>query len=104
MSSIALAFIVTLLPQAKDPDVATISLDLKDTPLGKVLEIVTKETGIPIELHEDVKKELDLEKELISVQLTKIQVTGALKLLLGPRACDVKVVDKKKILIVRSKD
>ena len=39
MSTIALAFVVTLLPQAKDPDVATISLDLKDTPLGKVLEI-----------------------------------------------------------------
>ena len=85
--------------QAKDPEVATVSLDVRDLPLVKVLELITQETGIPIELDADVKKDLDLEGEIVTMKVEKLQVLCAVKLLLGPRA--VKAVDQKKIRVSR---
>ena len=86
--------------QAKDPEVATVSLDVRDLPLVKVLELITQETGIPIELDADVKKDLDLEGEIVTMKVEKLQVLCAVKLLLGPRG--VKAVDQKKIRVSRS--
>lgn len=87
--------------QAKDPDVETVTLDLQDTPILKVLEKITKDTGIPIEVDEPLKK--GLEKETTSIQVDKLVVSGAVKLLLVPRGLKVEVVDKKKIRVTRPK-
>ena len=89
---------IVLLLALQDPEVATVSLDVRDMPLPKLLELVTKETGIPIELDADVK--LD-ERELVSFKVEKLQVLGAVKLLVGPRGLRVTVVDKKKLRVSR---
>lgn len=88
-----------LLLLAQDPDVATVTLDLKDAPIRQVLASITKETGIPIELDDAVKKELDSDQELVSFKVEKLAVTGALKLLLLPRGYEARVVDKKKVRV-----
>jgi hypothetical protein len=90
-----------LLAQDKDPDVATVSLDVKSASLGLILEMVSKRSGIPIELDADAKKDLDL-KEVITIKLENLVVTGALKLILFPSGFEAKVVGKKKVLIVRA--
>ncbi|HEX7898595.1 MAG TPA: hypothetical protein VF950_12595 [Planctomycetota bacterium] len=90
---------IALLLALQDPEVATVTLDVRKMPMGKLLELVTKETGIPIELDADVKKDLDLEQELVTFKVDKLQVAGAMKLLFGPHDLRVTVVDKKKLRV-----
>lgn len=92
-------FMMLLLALLQDPDVATVTIDVRDKPLGKVLELITKESGVPIELDDAVKKELDLDQELVTFKIEKLQVTGAVKLLLGARGLEVKALDKKKVRV-----
>jgi hypothetical protein len=100
MIAIALA---CLLAQEKDPDVATVTLDMTNASLGLILETLSKTTGIPIELDADAKKDLDL-RESTTLKLENMVLTGALKLILFPSGFEAKVFDKKKVLIVRRKE
>ncbi len=91
--------LLTLLACAQDPETVRVTLDVKDQPLGKVLEAVRAQTKVPIELDEEVKKRVDLDQELVTVRITDLVLTGALRLLFGPSGLQVDVVDKKKIRI-----
>ena len=90
---------IALLLALQDPEVATVSLDVRDMPLGKLLELFVSKTGVPVELDDAVKKDLDLENELVTFKVEKLQVLGAAKLLFGPHGLRVTAVDKKKIRV-----
>ena len=94
MTSIALAALL-----AGDPD-TLVTLDFADTPLSEVVETLSRVSEVPIELDEAARKMLgDPAKVRISVKLNAISVTGAAKLLFGPRGLDVQVVDRTKLRV-----
>jgi type II secretory pathway component GspD/PulD (secretin) len=87
----------------KDPDVARVTLEFQDTALGVILESIRKITGIPIELDEAARKNVDLENGKVTAQIKDTTVTSALKLLFGIYGLEVNVIDKKKVLITGPK-
>lgn len=98
-----IALALTLLLQAKDPDTTRVSIKVKDATFDQVLRTLTKDTGIPIELDDAAKKEIDVEKAEISIEITQLNLTAALRLIFGPSNLEVKVVDKKKVVITPKK-
>lgn len=103
MKIAVVAALLAVLLQAKDPSTTKVSIQVKDTTLDQVLKTLTKDTGIPIELDDAAKKEIDPEKEQISVDIKQLNLTDALRLILGPANMDVKVVGKKKVVITPKK-
>lgn len=85
--------------QAKDPDKVEVSVDLQDATMGQLFEMLTRLSGIPIELDEAAKKAFDLDKEKVSVKLDKISLSGALRLILAPRNMQAAWVDQKKLVV-----
>jgi hypothetical protein len=96
---LALILAAALAPQDKDPDQVKVTADMQNAPLGQVLEMFSQISGVPIELDDAARKQLDLDKEMISIKVQDISVTGALKLLFARHNMDVKTVDKKKVVI-----
>ena|SRR6185295_15997113 len=98
-----IAVVLVVLLQAKDPNTTRVSIKVKDATLDQVLKTLTKDTGIPIELDDAAKKEIDPEKEQISIDIKQLNLTDALRLILGPANMDVKVVEEKKVVITPKK-
>jgi len=85
---------------AGDPDTVKVTLDYQNAPLHEILNHLTLISEVPIELDDAAKKKLgDPAQVLISIKLKDISVTSAVKLILGPRGLEVKVVDRKKLLV-----
>ena len=97
MTLIALALSAVL---AGDPDTTKVTFDFENASLTDVLENITLISQVPIELDEAAKKKIgDPSKEKISIKMENISVTAAAKLIFGPRGLEVKVVDKRKLLV-----
>ena len=97
MTLIALALAAAL---AGDPDTTKVTVEFQNATLTDVLESITLVSQIPIELDEAARKKLgDPAKQTVSIKLKDISVTGAAKLLFGPRGLEVKVIDGKKLLV-----
>ena len=97
MTLIPLVLAVVL---AGDPDTTKVDADFQNAPLSEVLENLTLLTQIPIELDAAAKKKIgDPSKEMISLKLKGINLTGAVKLIFQPRGLEVKVVDKSKLVV-----
>lgn len=97
MTLIALALAAVL---ANDPDTTKVTADFENASLTEVLESLTLISQVPIELDEAAKKKIgDPSKEKITIKINNISVTGAAKLIFGPRGLEVKVVDKRKLIV-----
>ena len=97
MTLIALALAAVL---AGDPDIVKVTCDFDNASLTEALEDITLISQVPIELDEAAKKKIgDPSKEKISIKLQNVSVTAAVKLIFGPRGLEVKVVDKRKLLV-----
>ena len=103
MRSITISLVLALFAQGKDPATTKVGLKVENATLDKVLQTLRTDSGIPIDLDEGAKKEIDLEKEQISLDVQKTNLTDVLKLIFGPRGFDIKVVDKKKVVITVKK-
>lgn len=99
MKAIALMLGMVIVVQSKDPDVVKISLDLENASLRKVLESVTRESKIPITVDVEVLKNMDLDKEVLSVKVENTTVTNLLRLILEPRKLEARWVEKTTILV-----
>ena len=84
---------------SKDPEIRRVSLDYKDASLSRVLEDLRKTTGIPIEFDDAARKQVDPDKEEMSIKIQEMSLYNSLKLMLGPLNLAVNSVEKKKILI-----
>lgn len=84
---------------SKDPEVRRVTLDYKDATLSQILEDLRKGTGIPIDLDDAARKEVDPDKESFSIKIRDASLYNALKLILGPSQLTVKSLEKKRILI-----
>lgn len=91
--------LLTLLASVQDPETARVTLEARDLSLSKILEAFRTQTKVPIDLSEAAKKEIDLDQELITISVKDLVLTGALRLIFGPRDCDVTIVNQKKLLI-----
>jgi hypothetical protein len=97
MTLIALALAAVL---AGDPDTTKVDGDFENAPLTDVLENLTLISQVPIELDASAKKKLgDPSKEMITMKFKSISLTDAAKLIFTPRGLEVKVIDKKKLLV-----
>ena len=100
MNPIALALAAVLLGAAGDPDTTKVTLDFQNAPLTEILETLTLVSQVPVELDEAALKKLgDPAKNIVSMKCRDIPVTGAAKLLFGPRGLEVRVVDRRKLLV-----
>jgi len=104
MRMAAAALILCLIPpqdarKSKDPDVRQVTLKADNFPLGKIVAELQKETGIPIEYDDAVKKQLESDDSQITIEVKDLPLTGALRLVFQSRGFKVVAVDKKKVLI-----
>lgn len=99
MIATLLAFLAVTAPQDKDPDKVRVTIDLQDASLKEVLDMVENLSGIPVEVDAAARKALDFDNCKISIKVRDLSVTGALRLMVGPRGCDATWVDKKKMVI-----
>ena len=105
MKFAAALLILALIPlqdakKSKDPDVRRVSLKVENHPLSKIVGDLQKETGIPIEFDDAAMKRINSDDSQATIDIQDMVLSGALKLLVLPLGCDVKVIDKKKVLIV----
>lgn len=97
-TSILLVGLLAGLGQDKDPDQVRITVDLQDVTMGEAIEAFSRLSGVPIELDDAARKELDLGRKL-GIKMQDISLTSGLKLLLVRTNMDVRTVDRKKVLI-----
>jgi hypothetical protein len=83
----------------QDPDTVKVTLDVQDASMGQLLDMLRTISKVPIDIDEAAKKAVDFDREQVSIKLQDIALTAALQLVLGPHKLEVKVVDKKKVLI-----
>lgn len=97
MALIALALSAVL---AGDPDTIKVTVDFQDAGMNDVIENLTRISKVPIDLDDAARKKLgDLSRHKVNLNLKDISVTGAARLLFGPHGLQVKVVDRRKLLI-----
>ncbi len=86
---------------SKDPNVRRISVDYDQVLLETILADLQKRTGIPIEMDERARKEIDPSKEKISMKAQDLTVTAILSLMVRPRSpvVTLRFIDNKKLLI-----
>jgi hypothetical protein len=95
---------LTATQDAKDPEKVRVTAEFKNTTFAAALEALRKQSGVPIEVDEAAKKVVDFEKDLLTLKLNDIVLTGALRLMCGPSGLEARVVEKKKILITVPKE
>jgi hypothetical protein len=83
----------------QDPDTVKVTVEVRDRTLAEVLKLIETSTRVPIALDEAARKKIDPDQELVSATLKDVPVTTALKLLVLPRGLDVKVVDRKRVVL-----
>ena len=71
--------------------------------VGEILDSLKTITGFPIEMDDAARKKMDPSTK-ISFKVKDLTLTSALKLLFTPQGFEVKVVDKKKIVITVPKE
>ena len=96
--------LIALCLALQDPDVVKVTLDVKNASFRTVLDLLRVQTKVPIEIEAEAKKTIDLDETKMDLSVKDLPLTAALKLILLPEGLKAKVVDKKKVLIVLSKD
>jgi hypothetical protein len=91
--------LVLLALQQKDPDETRITIKVTDTPIEKLIDMISRDSGVPIEWSADAKKKVD-RKATANLEVQDMPVTGAVKLVVLPQGLEAKAVDKKKVVIV----
>lgn len=83
----------------QDPETVKVTLDVKETPLAKVLDALRAQTKVPIEVDEAARKAVDFDKERVDLSVKDLALTGVLQLVCLSHGLEAVVVDKKKIRI-----
>ena len=91
--------LVLLAFQQKNPDETRITIKVTDTPIEKLVDMISRDSGVPVEWTPEAKKKLD-SKATANLEIQEMAVTGAVKLVVLPQGLDARVIDKKKVLIV----
>ena len=83
-----------------DPDTIKVSVEFENASLTDVLTNLTLLTEVPIDIDEAARKKLgDPDKQMVSFKVKDTSLTSSLRLLFGRHGLEVKVVDRKKVLI-----
>lgn len=87
--------------QSKDPNVRRVSVDYENVLLETILEDLQKRTGIPIEMDEWARKEIDPSKEKVSMKAQDLTVSVIVSLMVKPRSTVImlRFINNKKLLI-----
>ena len=106
---IPIVLVLALLPvqdgeSSKDPLQRRVTLDYENALLETILSDIRKATGIPIEMDEYARAEVDPAKVRISIKVQDLNLISALGLMLRPRSPVIAIhsVEKKKVLITTS--
>jgi hypothetical protein len=81
----------------QNPEEVKVTADFDNVAVKEILDSFHVLTGVPIEMDEAATKKVD--HITVSFKVSEATLVGALRLLLGPRGLEVKVVEKKKIVI-----
>jgi hypothetical protein len=100
--------LVALIPvqnkeDSRDPDVRRVSLDYSSASLSQILEDLRKVTGIPIDMDDAARKQVDPDKVLISVKIADLTLSTSLRLMLTSHQLSIQSIEKKKVLITVQK-
>ena len=88
---------------SRDPDVRRVSLDYSSASLSQILEDLRKVTGIPIDMDDAARKQVDPDKVLISVKIADLTLSTSLRLMLTSLQLSIQSIEKKKVLITVQK-
>jgi hypothetical protein len=88
---------------SRDPDVRRVSLDYSSASLSQILEDLRKVTGIPIDMDDAARKQVDPDKVLISVKIADLTLSTSLRLMLTSHQLSIQSIEKKKVLITVQK-
>lgn len=91
--------ILTLLVAlAQDPDKVTVSADFEDVTFLEIVKSLTEITSVAIDVDDAARKKIDGSAK-ITFKVKDLTLTSALRLLVSDRGLQMKVVDKKKVVI-----
>ena len=102
----AVLLILALIPwqdkeDSTDPDIRSVSVDYDNVLLDKILADLQKRTGIPIEMTDGAREQLNPSKVTVSIKVEDMPLTSVLRLIILPRTTNVGIisVQKKKVLL-----
>ena len=88
--------------KSRDPEVCRVSMDYSEVSLEIIFRDLEKTTGIPIEIHPDLRADMDLGRQKVSLKLRDISMLSALNLMLRPRFPTLSIfpLDHRRVVIV----
>jgi hypothetical protein len=84
--------------EKKNPEEVKVTVDLDNVTLKDALEFLNFVSGVPIEPDDAATKKINPDLK-VSIRVKDTTLVGALRLLLVPHGLEVKVQDKKKVVI-----
>lgn len=98
---IALTLLLALAP-TQDPDQVKITADFEQESLAEIVNSLMYITGVPIEVEDAARKKLESAK--ITFKIQDLTLSSAVRLLIRGQGVQMKVVDRKKIVLSARKE